>query len=57
MLLLMVRQCADYFTEMDKKIVQTAKQRCVEYRAGFMADVFAYKKEMLVFIDETESDR
>ena len=39
-----------------KKIVQTAKQRCIEYRAGYMADVFAYKKEMFVFIDETGSD-
>ena len=40
-----------------KKIVQTAKQRCSEYRARFMADIFAYNKDMLVFIDETGSDR
>ena len=26
-----------------KKIVQTTKQRCSEYRARFMADIFVYK--------------
>lgn len=40
-----------------KKIVQTAKQRRSEYRARFMADIFAYNKDMFVFIDETGSDR
>ena len=40
-----------------KKIVQVAKQRCVEYRARFMAEVFHYQKEMFVFVDETGSDR
>jgi transposase len=40
-----------------KKIVQTAKQRCSEYRATFMANTFAYKKDMFVFIDETGSDK
>ena len=40
-----------------KKIVQAAKQRCIEYRARFMADIFAYSKDMFFFIDETGSDR
>lgn len=40
-----------------KKIVQVAKQRCVDYRAKFMAEVLNYRKEMFVFIDETGSDR
>lgn len=40
-----------------QKIVQAAKQRCIVYRARFMADIFAYNKDMFVFIDETGSDR
>lgn len=40
-----------------KKIVQAAKQRCIVYRARFMADIFAYNKDMFVFINETGSDR
>ncbi len=40
-----------------KKIVQVAKQRRVDYRARFMSEVFNYRKEMFVFIDETGSDR
>ena len=39
-----------------KKILQVAKQRCVEYRGAFMADVLQYEKEMFVFVDETGSD-
>ena len=39
-----------------KKIVQVAKQRCTEYRAKFMVEVFNYRKEMFVFVDETGSD-
>ena len=39
-----------------KKIVQVAKQRCTEYRAQFMVEVFNYRKEMFVFVDETGSD-
>ena len=40
-----------------KKIVQVAKQRCVEYRARFMIEAFNYRKEMFVFVDETGSDK
>ena len=40
-----------------KKIVQVAKQRCVEYRARFMIEAFNYPKEMFVFVDETGSDK
>ena len=39
-----------------KKIVEVAKQRCLEYRGAFMADVIQYKKEMFVFVDESGSD-
>ena len=39
-----------------KKIVQVAKQRCVDYRARFIAEIFHYQKEMFVFVDESGSD-
>ena len=39
-----------------KKIVQVAKQRRLEYRGAFMADVLQYRKEMFVFVDETGSN-
>ena len=42
---------------MRKKFLQVAKQRCVEYRAQFMVEVFNYRKEMFVFIDEMGSDK
>ena len=40
-----------------KKIVQVAKQRCLEYGGAFMAEVLQYRKDMFVFIDETGSIR
>ena len=40
-----------------KKIIQVAKQRCVNYRAKFMTEIFNYRKEMFVFIDESGSNR
>ena len=40
-----------------KKIVQVARQRCVEYRSRFMTEVMNYRKEMFVFIDETGSNK
>ena len=39
-----------------KKIVQVAKQRCIEYRGKFMAEILQYPPEWLVFLDETGSD-
>ena len=39
-----------------KKIVQVAKQRCVEYRGGYMADIQHYPTDWLVFLDETGCD-
>lgn len=40
-----------------KKIVQVAKQRRLEYRGAFMAEVLQYRKDMFVFVDETGSNR
>ena len=39
-----------------KKAQQVARQRCIEYRAMFMARVLQYSSEMFVWIDETGSD-
>jgi len=40
-----------------KKIRQVAKQRCEELRGLFMARVFNFPREFLVWCDETGSDR
>ena len=39
-----------------KKIQQIARQRSVEYRAAFMAQVLQYDQEYFVWVDETGSD-
>ena len=39
-----------------KQIVQVAKQRCLEYRGAFMADVLQYRRDMFVFVDKTGSN-
>ena len=39
-----------------KKIQQVARQRSVEYRAAFMAQVLQYDQEYFVWVDETGSD-
>lgn len=39
-----------------KKAQQIAKQRCVEYRAMFMAQVLQFPRESFVWVDETGSD-
>ena len=39
-----------------KKILQVAKQRCMDYRAAYMADVLDFKREMFCWIDETGCD-
>ena len=40
-----------------KKIVQTAKQRCTEFRGAFIAEVLQYPPEFFVWVDETGCDR
>ena len=40
-----------------KKIVQVAKQRCMDYRATFIANIVLYQMDMFVWVDETGSDR
>ena len=40
-----------------KKIRQVAKQRCYQLRGFFMAQSFLYDYDMLVWIDETDSDK
>ena len=44
----------DYMTR--KKVQRVALQRCLDYRASFVANVFTFSKEMFVWIDETGSD-
>ncbi len=39
-----------------KEIQQVAKQRCVEYRAAYMARILQFPRESLVFVDETGCD-
>ena len=39
-----------------KKIQQVARQRSVEYRAAFMAQVLQYDPEYFVWVDESGSD-
>ena len=39
-----------------KKVQRVALQRCLDYRASFVANVFTFSKEMFVWIDETGSD-
>ena len=39
-----------------KKVQQVAKQRCVQYRALFMARVLNFSSDMFVWVDETGSD-
>lgn len=39
-----------------KEVVQVARQRCVEFRAAFMAQVFQYPRDFFVWVDETGSD-
>ena len=39
-----------------KKIVHIAKQRCIEYRGKFMAEILQYPPEWFVFLDETGAD-
>ena len=42
----------------EKKLVQVAaKQRCLEYRGAYMAEILQYRKDMFVFVDETGSNR
>ena len=38
------------------KIQQAARQRSVEYRAAFMAQVLQYDQEYFVWVDKTGSD-
>lgn len=33
--------------------MQVAKQRCVEYRSAFMADIFTVSSRMVVWLDVT----
>lgn len=40
-----------------KKIQHVALQRCLEYRAAFIADICNYTKEMIVWVDETGCDK
>ena len=40
-----------------KKITQVAKQRCVEYRGAFMAEIIDYPDNFFVWVDETGSDK
>ena len=40
-----------------KKIQHIATQRSKEYRASFIADMSFYKKEMLVWVDESGCDK
>lgn len=40
-----------------KKITQVAKQRCVEYRGAFMAEIIDYPGDFFVWLDETGSDK
>ena len=39
-----------------KKMVQIARQRCMEYRGAFIADILQYPTDWLVFLDETGCD-
>lgn len=39
-----------------KKIIQVARQRCIELRGAFMAQMLMYPREFLVWLDETGSD-
>ena len=39
-----------------KKVQHVAQQRCLDYRASFVASVFTFSKEMFVWIDETGSN-
>ncbi len=36
-----------------KKVQQVAKQRCIDYRAAYLANILQLSKECLVFVDET----
>lgn len=40
-----------------KKVQHVALQRCLEYRASFIADICSYPKEMIVWVDETGCDK
>ena len=40
-----------------KKIQKVAIERCLEYRAKYMADILHYPREQLVWVDEMGSDR
>ncbi len=39
-----------------KKVQQIAKQRCLEFRSAFMAQVLQFPRELFVWVDETGSD-
>ena len=39
-----------------KKIVQVARQRCIEHRGAYMAHILQYPVDWLVFLDETGCD-
>ena len=39
-----------------KKLLQVAKQRSVDYRAAYIADILDYNREMFCWIDETGCD-
>ena len=41
---------------LQRKILQVAKRKCMEYPAQFMVEVFNYRKEMFTFVDEAGSD-
>ena len=39
-----------------KKVQQIAKQRCIDFRTAFMAQVLQFPRESFVWVDETGSD-
>ena len=53
---LLYADCCIAMAVQEKKNVQVAKQRCLEYRGAFMADVLQYRRDMFVFVDETGSN-
>lgn len=40
-----------------KKLMKIASQRSLEYRGAFMANVLQYPRDLIVWVDETGTDR
>lgn len=40
-----------------KRVQHVALQQCMDFRASFIADICCYSKEMIVWVDETGSDK